>query len=469
MSSLHTGQTLAHYRILEKIGQGAMGEVYKAEDLKLGRQVAIKLLPPGGPTDEKARQRFLREARSASALNHPNIITIHAIEESEGLDFIVSEYIGGESLRGRLDRGPLDLLQVLDLGSQVCEALAAAHNINLIHRDVKPANILIGPRGQVKVLDFGLAKIVQTLPSEIDKEAATMVADLTDAGQVVGTISYMSPEQTRGEPLDPRTDIYSLGVVLYEAATGRLPFTGASLLSIMHSIATVNPTPPSAVRPGLPLEFDLIVERALAKDRERRYSSPSELAESLRVLRGVSTDSLAGFALGVEATQAEAEPEEFVGREPEIRKLAGLLQQTIGGSGRVVFITGEPGIGKSSLSDEFMRRARQQYPGLLVSRGRCVEQYGTGEAYLPFLDAVGALLAGPGRERVAAILRTYAPTWCLQLPAAFVSTGSLESLQRETIGALRNWLREGRAQSASFLESREAEQQFVPLQLEPPR
>src|SRR5207244_344460 len=250
-------------------------------------------------------QRFLREARSASALNHPNIITIHAIEESDGLDFIVSEYIGGESLRARLDRGPLDLLQVLDLGSQVCEALAAAHSINLIHRDIKPANILIGPRGQVKVLDFGLAKIVQTLPSEIDKDRKSVVADLTDAGQVVRTISYMSPEQTRGEPLDPRTDIYSLGVVLYEAATGRLPFTGASLLSIMHSIATVNPTPPSAVKPGMPLEFDLIVERALAKDRERRYSSPSELAESLRVLRGVSTDSLPGFVLGGETDQAD--------------------------------------------------------------------------------------------------------------------------------------------------------------------
>src|SRR5438034_1044403 len=135
MSSLHTGQTLAHYRILEKIGQGAMGEVYKAEDLKLGRQVAIKLLPPGGPTDEKARQRFLREARSASALNHPNIITIHAIEESEGLDFIVSEYIGGESLRGRLDRGPLDLLLLLDLVTRLFNAIAAASNIILIHRD----------------------------------------------------------------------------------------------------------------------------------------------------------------------------------------------------------------------------------------------------------------------------------------------------------------------------------------------
>src|SRR5207302_4361320 len=153
-----------------------------------------------------------------------------------------------------------------------------------------------------------------------------------------GTISYMSPEQKRGMPLDVRTDIYSLGVVLYEAATGRLPSTGASLLSIMHSIATVYPTPPSAVRPGLPLEFDLIVERALAKARERRYSSPSELAESLRVLRGVSTDSLVGFFLEVAATHAEPEPEEFVGREHEIRKLSGLLQQTVGGVSRGVFI-----------------------------------------------------------------------------------------------------------------------------------
>src|SRR5437899_6941966 len=282
MSSLQPGQTLAHYRIINKIGQGAMGEVYRAEDLKLGRHVAIKLLPPGGPSDDKARPRFLREARSASALNHPNIITIHAIEDSDGVDFIVSEYIGGECLGARLDRGPLDLKQVLDLGIQVSEALAAAHNINLIHRDIKPTNILIGPQGQVKVLDFGLAKIVQTLPSEIDKEAPTMAADLTDAGQIVGTVSYMSPEQTRGEPLDARTDIYSLGVVLYEAITDTRPFKGASLLSIMHNIATVYPTPPSAVKPGLPFEFDLIIERALAKDKERRYSSALEFAGSLR-------------------------------------------------------------------------------------------------------------------------------------------------------------------------------------------
>jgi tetratricopeptide (TPR) repeat protein/predicted Ser/Thr protein kinase len=437
MASLQPEDTLAHYRIIEKIGEGGMGEVYKAEDLKLGRQVAIKLLPLGGTQDDKARERFLREARSASALNHANIVTIHAIDETEDRKFIVMEYVEGESLKARIAQGALDLMQVLQVGSQVSDALDAAHNINLIHRDIKSANILVTPRGQAKVLDFGLAKIVQTLPSEIDKEAPTMAADLTDKGQIVGTVSYMSPEQTRGEALDSGTDIFSLGVVLYEAATGRLPFTGPSLLAIMHDIAATHPPPPSTIKPDLPLEFDLIIERALAKERERRYSSAAELGDALRGLRASAGDSLADFTLMVKPAAAGNEPEAFVGREPEMKKLGELLRQAIGGSGRVVFLTGEPGIGKTSLADEFVRRARQHQSGLLFSRGHCVEQYGPGEAYLPFLDAVGALLAGPGRERIAAVLRTYAPTWCLQLPAAFVSTGSLETLQRETIGATK--------------------------------
>jgi tetratricopeptide (TPR) repeat protein len=436
MSNLKPGQTLIHYRVIDQIGQGGMGEVYKAEDLKLGRQVAIKLLPLGTTPDDKARQRFLREARSASALNHPNIVTIHSIDESEDLDFIVMEFVEGQSLRARIAQGPLELAHLLDLGSQVSDALAAAHEINLIHRDIKSANILVTPRGQAKVLDFGLAKIVQSLPGEIDKDASTMLADLTDKGQIIGTISYMSPEQTRGEQLDARSDIFSLGVVLYEAATGRLPFTGPSVLSILHNIATVDPPPPSTIKRDLPLELDLIIARALEKDKERRYASAAELAEALRALR-TTTASLSGFAFATETSRPEGEPEGFVGREPELQRLGELLRQTIVGSGRVVFITGEPGIGKTSLADEFMRRARQQHPGLVVSRGRCVEQYGTGEAYLPFLDAVGALLGGPGRERIAAVMRTYAPTWCMQLPAAFVSTGSLDALQRETIGATK--------------------------------
>src|SRR5438105_4301674 len=209
MSSLKPGQTLTHYRIIDQIGQGGMGEVYKAEDLKLGRHVAIKLLPPGASPDDKARQRFLREARSASALNHPNIVTIHSIDETDGLDFIVMEFVEGESLKARIAQGSLELMQILDLGAQIADALAAAHNINLIHRDIKAGNILITSRGQAKVLDFGLAKIIQTLPSEIDKEAATMVAELTDKGQIIGTVSYMSPEQTRGESLDVRSAIFS--------------------------------------------------------------------------------------------------------------------------------------------------------------------------------------------------------------------------------------------------------------------
>ncbi len=291
MSSFQPGQTLLHYRVVGKIGQGGMGEVYRAEDLKLGRHVAIKVLPPGTTPDDKTRQRFLREARSASALNHPNIVTIHSIEEIDNIDFIVMEYIEGDSIRARIQSGPLELTQVLDLGAQVADALAAAHDINLIHRDIKAANILITMRGQAKVLDFGLAKIVQRLPSEIDKEASTMVADLTDKGQIIGTVSYMSPEQTRGEPLDARSDIFSLGVVLYEAVTGTLPFSGPSMLSLLHNIATANPPPPSITKRDLPLEFDLIIARALAKDTQRRYPSAAELAEALRALRSATTAS----------------------------------------------------------------------------------------------------------------------------------------------------------------------------------
>ena len=436
MSTFQPGQNLLHYRITEKIGQGGMGEVYKAEDTLLGRNVAIKLLPSEATQDERAKRRLLQEARSASALNHPHIVTIHSIHEHDGLDFIVMEYVEGETLQSQLQRGAMPLPLLLDLGAQVSDALDAAHSVGVIHRDIKPANIIITSRGQAKVLDFGLAKIIKPIAETIDKEAPTLAAELTGEGTVMGTVSYMSPEQTRGETLDARSDIFSFGSVLYEAATGRQPFTGPSLLRIMHEIAAVDPTPPSRVRPELPREFDLIIERALAKERERRYASASELTNALRALISTSSGSFSGFAEVAEGP-SESEQESFVGRENELKRLDEILQQAIKGSGRVVFITGEPGIGKTAFTDEFLRRSRKSYPGLLFSRGRCVEQYGTGEAYLPFLDAVGALVSGPGRERIAAVLRTFAPTWCLQLPAAFASTGALEKLQQETIGATK--------------------------------
>ncbi|MEK6284046.1 MAG: serine/threonine-protein kinase, partial [Acidobacteriota bacterium] len=428
---------LLHYRLVSKIDSGGMGEVYKAEDTKLGRTVAIKLLLAAVNQNPVARRRFLQEAQSASSLNHPNIVTIHGIEEADGLDFIVMEFVEGRTLKSLIDgEGALPVTRLLDIAIQTAEALEAAHEINLIHRDIKSANILITPRGQAKVLDFGLAKVVRTMADGVNDEAPTLM-HLTDEGTVLGTAAYMSPEQTRGEVLDARTDIFSLGSVLYEAATRAMPFGGPSMLAMMHAIATTDPPAPSRVRPDLPREFDLIIERAMAKEKERRYSSAAEMGQALRSFRTSFTGEWLGTPIVYDKDLVERPAALFVGRGPELSKLEAFLQQSIDGSGRLVFISGEPGIGKTSLSDEFLRRARARFPSLSISRGRCVEQYGTGEAYLPFLDAIGGLLEGPARDRLAAVMRTSAPTWCSQLPVAFASTGSMEKLQQETIGATK--------------------------------
>ena len=427
---------LLHYRLVEKIAAGGMGDVYKAEDTKLGRTVALKFLPPAVSKEFQAKRRFLKEAQSASALNHPNIVIIHAIEEYDGADFIVMEYVEGQTLKKAIVQdGALSVAQLLDVAIQVADALDAAHTLNLIHRDIKSANILITPRGVAKVLDFGLAKTIR--PNEgVDNEAPTLL-DLTDEGVVMGTASYMSPEQTRGEVLDARSDIFSFGAVLYEAATRSLPFPGQSILAIMDAIARVDPTPPSRMRPELPVEFDSIIERALQKSRDRRYSSAADMASDLRQLRGGLSAAWIGPSVLYDRDLIDTASSSFVGREPELAKLQDFLKQAIEGSGRVVFITGEPGIGKTSLADEFLRRARTQWRSLMISRGRCIEQYGTGEAYLPFLDALGTLLDGPSRERLGSIMRTHAPTWCTQLPAAFSSTGTVDHVQQDTIGATK--------------------------------
>ncbi len=431
MSTLHSGQRLLHYDVAERIGAGGMGEVYRAYDSRLGRNVAIKVLPAPSVGDEVARQRFLQEARSVSALNHPNIVTVHAIESEGDFDFLVMEYIQGRTL-AELLVSAAPFVQVLEVGARVAEALAVAHAAGVLHRDVKPANIMVTSDGQVKVLDFGLAKPIMNL---LDPSLDGMTRQsLTATGIVVGTVSYMSPEQTRGEPLDAASDVFSLGCVLYEAATRKRPFDGASSLLILNAVATVNPPPPSAIDPDLPPEFDLILQRALAKERQRRPSA-TDIAATLRELHarhsGVHT-------LIPEPLVADPEPDTFVGRERELQRLQELLHQAEARTGKVVFVTGEPGIGKTVLAEEFMRRSRRRGQPLLLARGRCVEQYGPGEAYLPFLDALGGLLAGPGGARVGSVLRTHAPTWCLQLPAAFGSSGALEQLQRETIGATKD-------------------------------
>jgi eukaryotic-like serine/threonine-protein kinase len=275
------GQIISHYRVIGKIGAGGMGVVYEAEDIRLGRRVALKLLPESLARDPKALQRFEREARAASLLNHPSICTVHEVEEHEQQPVMVMELLEGESLKERIRKGPVPAEELLDLGSQTSDALAAAHAKGIIHRDIKPANIFIVGPGRVKVLDFGLAKAAPGhLPEDESEEES-----LTQEGVIPGTTAYMSPEQVRGEEIDARSDLFSLGVVLYEAATGQRPFGAKNRVLLMNAILNEKPKTPRGLNPELPATLDAIIVKALEKDRDHRYQQAAELCSDLKQLK----------------------------------------------------------------------------------------------------------------------------------------------------------------------------------------
>jgi predicted ATPase len=395
------------YEITEQLGRGGMGIVYKARELSLRRFVALKFLPAEFARDPERLDRFVREARTASALNHPHICTVHALGEREGHPYIVMEFIEGLTLHAMIARRP-PVEDVARLIAQVARALAAAHAAGVVHRDVKPENVMVRADGYVKVLDFGLAR---RLPTLVQPELE--VGPETDPGAMMGTAAYMSPEQARGFSADSASDVFSLGIVFYQLATGSHPFDADSALAILYAITTRQPVPASRLSSEVPASLNALIEAMLHKDARMRPTA-AEVAAALTAPgrhRERAAQPLARLS---------------VPREPELAALEAAFTAAEAGRGSLICVTGEPGIGKTTLVEDFLNERIAQSRACEIARGHCSERLAGTEAFSPVFDALGDLLRGPASGAMNRLLRIIAPTWHAQAarPAGTESSSS---------------------------------------------
>ncbi len=421
------GKRLGHYQVTGVLGRGGMGDVYEAYDTRLNRPVALKFLPREVTQNAEAMEQFLHEARAASALNHPNIITIHDFGEAEEGRFIVMELISGRTLRVvAAERLPAPaLVQIL---AQAAKALAVAHAAGIAHGDIKPDNIMVRQDGYVKVLDFGLARLARAAKTSSSDLTETLEETLNSASMPGGTMGYLSPEQARGESVSNASDIFSLGIVFYELATRRHPFPASSQIRVLHAILTEGPLPPSRLNPEIPAALEDLILEMLEKDARLRPTAAAVEA------------ALTGHGGDPPVLQAPAPPPgaatRMVGRHKERAELLAGFESAFAGRGSVLCVTGEPGIGKSTLVEEFLAALPATGAGRawIIARGRCSERLAGAEAYLPFLEALQGLLRRDRTELIARTLKATAPTWYVQLAPFLPEDASLARMTAEARG-----------------------------------